>query len=53
MSRLARLLDVLGELAKDVGAGHHASTLTEPDVEAIVNEDGVEGLTLGTDEEHD
>jgi len=53
MSGLARFLDVLLELAKDVGTGHHTSTLTESNVEAVVNEDCIEGLTLSTDEEHD
>lgn len=53
MSSLARFLDVLLELAQDIGAGHHTSTLTESNVEAIVNEDCIESLALSTDEEHD
>lgn len=53
MSGLTRLLDVLLEFAKGVGAGHHASTLTKANVEAVVYEDCIEGLALSTDEEHD
>ena len=53
MPGLARFLDMLLELSKDVGASHHTSTLTKANIEAIVNEDYVEGLALSTDEEHD